>query len=160
MRNFRRRGILLTQIVSLLPFIVALTAIAAGITLRVMRFEDRVNRQSVEDAALNDLARRIRLDARAASDARLEGAENSVTLAFPKASYKFTPKQVVRLEPGDIPTARWTFAQSVPHVQIESIGGKARLVWLTIQFPLATERGPLVNRTLSTAATIGEGGGS
>lgn len=160
MRSFRRRGIFLTQIVSLLPFIAALTAIAGGITLRVMRFEDRVNRQSVEDAAWSDLARRIRLDARTATDAKLETTENAIALVFPKAVYKFTPKQVVRLESGGLPTATWTFAQSAPRVQIESIGGKARLVWLIIQFPLAVEQGAPVKRTFSMAATIGEGGGS
>ncbi len=161
MRRYQRRAIYLMHVVSLLPLIAATMTVGFQICNGIERFQRRMNRQMIDQTRMNDLARRIQLDAQAAETASAGPTETGATLRFPGVIYEATEHRVVRTERAagrpDV-SYTWPFDEMDVRFTIESTAGKPRLVWMTFAAQWPAERGPPLERRCCVAAKLGRGG--
>ncbi len=163
MNRHRRRGVSLTQVLGMLPLIVAIGAVAFQVTNGMLRFQERVRREAAEQARMADLVRRIQLDAAQATAAEVESDETGSTLRLAGVTYRSANRQVTRTQqPGVEPEVSFSWTFDVVHVQfaMETMGGEPRVAWVTFRAEVPVEKGPPMPQKCAAAAQIGRGGAS
>jgi hypothetical protein len=173
--NCRRRGIMLVQVLAVLPLIATLTTVSYQVTQRAVRYEAALRRQLASDARMESLARQLRTDAARAWSARMDssGSEELVLSGCPDPravspsdddkcviTYGISDTQVTRTErvPGREPiVTAWAGLPGKTQLRVEEIGGRPGVLWAIWKSAAPTDMGPGLQRTISVAATIGGG---
>ena len=179
MMRYRRRAILLSEVILLLPVIAAVFIVAFQLANQAMRAHGRERQLMADEAIMRDLVRRIQLDARRADQAFVERGEAGTELQFISTGrtvwYRVSDDHVMRSEQangepeqttskpeqtGDVPVVRygWTLARTRVDFEIEAIGSSPGMVWISLTIAAPLNRGPAVERRLSAAAPVGRGG--
>lgn len=171
-RNARRRAVLLTEILFLLPILAVISAVAYQFSTHSVRFQRQMTREIMAGESQTDLLRWLRRDAGRAASATLErdGDVTTLTLSGARAAtrpaqaettadvfYRIEPDVLVRVDGGEQRT--WPLnADDSARFELESIGSDVRIVWITLARTLERQRGPDLHRPLAAAAVVGPGG--
>jgi len=165
--RYRRRAILLSELVLLLPLIAGVSIVGFQLANQAMRAHGREHRLMTDEAVMRDLVRRIQLDARQADRVTVERDDVGVTLDLVRADrtvrYEVSAYGVTRTEQvSDVPVVRygWTLTGTRVDFAIEAVGRSPGVVWISFTTITPLNRGPAGERRLSAAAAVGRGGAS
>ncbi len=165
MTPYRRRAFSLMEVILMLPIIAAISSVGFQVTIRAMHMHAQHCRLMADDAVMRDLVRRMQLDAGQADEATIERDDEGVELRLISAdrivSYRVSADRVARREQADGEPAlnyAWTLACARVDFQIESARSAPAIVWVSCTTIVPVDRGPVPERRLSAAVTVGRGG--
>ena len=162
----RRGGFTIVQMILFLPMLAAMMAVGFHLSTRVLRLQARENHQIMADGQLRELIQRIQREVGSADSAMVEELDDGVQLAIRcvdggRVLYKADGESVSRVEQsgsGGEKESVWTMKPVRMDFQIERIGSRPGIVWITYERRLPKDSGPDRIRQISAAASIGRGG--
>ena len=157
----RRRGMMLAELLLLLPVIGAIITTGFLLTTQITRFERSEGVLINDGGAVLDLVRRVQSDARSARQAEVGRDETGTTLRLMSGTrsvvYHSSPEQITRIEQGDAtPPIRygWTLEQTRVDFRIEPITGSPGMVWISVVTAAAIAREPVTEWRTAAAAPL------
>ncbi len=167
MKNMCRKGFSLMEVIAMLPVLAAVIVTgfqAVGWLVHAQAVEGRM---LSNQAMMRDIVRRVQADARLAESAAVRRGEGPGVLELQSGLstivYRFDGAHVERVEQaGETAPVRyeWLLDWAIADVKHEAIGSSKGVVWMLFDCRLPMGERHEVNRHLTAAALVGEGGAS
>lgn len=167
MRNGRRKGFSLIQVIGMLPVLMVLMAIGLRAERRIVQTQVVENRMLSNQAMMRDIVRRLQADACLTESAVVQRSNEGPVLELTRVGntivYRCTENHVERTEhaAGAEPIRyAWDLERVLTDVKHESIGSSKGVIWVLFDCQLPMGEGFSIDRHLAIAVRVGGGGAS
>ncbi|MGQ9651145.1 MAG: hypothetical protein ACUVXJ_13630 [Phycisphaerae bacterium] len=167
MRNRRRKGFTLIQMIAVFPVLMVILAIGLQAEKRIVQAQVFENRMLSNQAMIRDVVRRLQADARFADAAVVRRGGEGIALELARGGdtiiYRCVASRIERTvhSAGADPVRyAWDLEHVLADVKHESIGDSKGVVWLLFDCQLPMGEGFYVDRHLAIAVRVGKGGAS
>lgn len=167
MRNRRRKGFTLIQMIAILPVLMVILAVGLQAERRIVQAQVFEGRVLSNQAMIRDVVRRLQADVRFADAAVVRRGGEGIALELARDSdtiiYRCVKSRIERTEhsAGKDPIRyAWDLERVLADIKHETIGDSEGVVWLLFDCQLPMGDGFYVDRHLAIAVRVGEGGAS